>query len=76
MKKQIIQYTSPIDALIAVTKRLSTYEKEQQMDSEEFFDQYSRGQLSDEAVFVDWANDYRHYMQLRQKLAEIVPDVA
>ena len=51
MKKQIIQYTSPIDALIAVTKRLSTYENEQQMDSEEFFYQYSRGQLYDDAVF-------------------------
>ena len=38
-----IQHTSPIDALIAVTKRLSTYENQQQMDSEEFFDQYSRG---------------------------------
>ena len=48
MKKQTIQYTSPIDALIAVTKRLSTYENQQKMDSEEFFDQYSRGQLSDD----------------------------
>lgn len=71
-----IQYTSPIDALIAVTKRLSTYENQQQMDSAEFFDQYSRGQLSDDAVSVDWANDYRHYLQLRQKLAESLPDVA
>ena len=53
MLKQTIQYTSPIDALIAVTKRLSTYENQQLMDSEEFFDQYSRGQLSDDAVFVD-----------------------
>ena len=76
MKKQTIQYTSPMDALIAVTKRLSTYENQQQMDSEEFFDQYSRGQLSDDALFVDWANDYRHYLQLRQKLAESLPDVA
>ncbi|MXW79723.1 MAG: hypothetical protein F4Z57_12225 [Gemmatimonadetes bacterium] len=63
-----IQYTSPIDALIAVTKRLSTYENQQKMDSEEFFDQYSRGQLSDDAVFVDWANDYRHCLQLRAVL--------
>ncbi len=38
------------------------------MDSEEFFDQYNRGQLSDDAVFVEWANDYRHYLELRQKL--------
>ena len=59
-----IQYTSPIDALIAVTKRLSTYKNQQQMDSEEVFDQYSRGQLSDNVVFIDWANDYRHYLQL------------
>ena len=76
MKKQTIRYTSPIDALIAVTKRLSLYESQQKMDSEEFFDRYSRGQLSDDAVFVDWANDYRHYLQLRQKLAKSLPDVA
>ena len=76
MKKQTIQYTSPIDALIAVTKRLSLHESRQRMDSEEFFDRYSRGQLSDDAVFVDWANDYRHYLQLRKKLANSLPDVA
>ena len=76
MRKQTIRYTSPIDALIAVTKRLSLYESRQRMDSEEFFDQYSRGRLSDDAVFVDWANDYRHYLQLRQKLAKSLHDVA
>ena len=76
MKKQAIQYTSPIDALIAVTKRLSVYESQQGMDSEKFFDRYRRGQLSDDAVFVDWANDYRHYMQLRQELAKSLADVA
>ena len=68
MRKQTTQYTSPLDALIAVTKRLSTYESQQQMDSEDFFDQYSRGKLSDDAVFVEWANDYRHYLELRQKI--------
>ena len=64
MRKQIIQYISPIDALIAVTKRLSIYESRQRMDSEAFYDRYSRGQLSDDEVFVDWANDYRHFLQL------------
>ena len=73
MRKQTIRYTSPLDALIAVTKRLSIYESRQKMDSEEFFDQYSRGRLSDDAVFVEWANDYRHYLQLRQELARSRP---
>ena len=76
MRKQTIQYASPIDSLIAVTKRLSIYESQQKMDSEAFFNRYSQGQLSDDAVFVDWANDYRHFLQLRQELAKILPDVA
>ena len=76
MRKQTIRYTSPLDALVAVTKRLSIYESRQKMDSEEFFDQYSRGRLPDDAVFVEWANDYRHYLQLRQELAKSLPDVA
>ena len=41
------------------------------MDSEEFFDRYRRGKLSDDAVFVEWANDYRHYLELRQKLHDV-----
>ncbi|NJN22155.1 MAG: hypothetical protein HC812_14425 [Leptolyngbya sp. RL_3_1] len=68
MRKQIIQYTSPIDALVAVAKRLSTYESQQGLDSEAFFDQYQRGQLSDEVMFVEWANDYHHYLHIRKEL--------
>ena len=52
MKKQTIQYTSSIDALIAVIRRLSAYENQHQMDSEAFFDQYSQSQLPDDALFV------------------------
>lgn len=39
MRKQTIYYTSPIDALVAITKRLSLYEIQQNMNSEEFFTQ-------------------------------------
>ncbi len=42
MRKQTIQYTSSLDALVAVTKRLSVYENQRNMDSEAFFDQYSQ----------------------------------
>jgi len=76
MRKQTIQYTSPLDALIAVAKRLSLYENQQHMDSETFFDQYSRGQLPDDILFVEWANDYRHYLELRQELEQRLHDVA
>jgi hypothetical protein len=68
VRKQTIQYSSPLDALIVVAKRLSTYENRQQMGSEEFFDRYSKGQLSDVALFIEWANDYRHYLALRREI--------
>ena len=72
MRKQTVKYSSSLDALIAVTKRLNYYESREKMDSEQFFDQYSRGQLPDDVVFVEWANDYRHYLELRYEVKEAV----
>jgi hypothetical protein len=68
MRKQTIQYSSPLDALIELTKRLSSHEVQEHMDSEEFFHQYSQGRLVDNEEHVEWANDYRHYLSLRQEL--------
>lgn len=76
MRKQTIQYTSPLDALVTVAKRLSLYESQQHMDSETFFDQYSHGQLADDILFVKWANDYRHYLALHRELEQRPHDVA
>lgn len=76
MKKQTIRYSSPLDALVAVAKRLSHYESNQQMDSEDFYDRYTRGSLPDDAVFVDWANDYRHYIELRRELEQRLRNAA
>jgi hypothetical protein len=45
------------------------------MDSETFFDQYSRSQLSDDVMFVEWTNDYRHYLALRRELEQRLQDV-
>ncbi len=68
MRKQRITYTSPLDALIAVSKRLSLYENQQRMDSEAFIDHYRKGLMPDDATFVEWSNDYQHYISLRQQL--------
>ncbi|MDD1428126.1 hypothetical protein MEO94_27480, partial [Dolichospermum sp. ST_sed9] len=46
------------------------YENQQKMDSEEFFHQYNQGKLSDDTLFIEWANDYRHYLGLHQELEQ------
>jgi len=70
MRKQRTEYSSPLDALVAITKRLSLFENQRSMSSEEFFDRYSKGQLPDATDLIDWANDYRHYLALRATLEE------
>lgn len=76
MRKQTIEYSSPLDALIEITKRLSVMEHQHNIDSEEFFYQYSQGKLSDDADFVTWANDYRHYLSLHHELDAKLKHVA
>ena len=38
MKKKRIEYDSPIDALVAISKRLNTFENLYRMESEDFSD--------------------------------------
>jgi len=76
MLKQIIEYTSPLDSLVALAKQLNIYETKYQMDSEEFFAKYHQGETSDDEVFVEWAGNYQHYLALHQNLESKLRDVA
>jgi len=66
MRKVRTEYDSRVDALVAVSKRLSAYEGRNKMESEEFFDRFVKGKTEDSEEFVEWANDYQHYLALRE----------
>lgn len=70
MKKKTTEYGSPVDALVALAKRLATYENKYGMESEEFFAQYTKGHLADSEKFIEWANDYQHYLAMRGEIEE------
>ena len=55
---------------MAVSKRLSIYEGRNKMESEEFFDGFVKGQTEDSEEFVEWANDYQHYLALREEVVD------
>lgn len=76
MRKQRIEYDSPVDALVAVAKRLSGYEDRYRIVSEDFFDKYSKGQMEDSADFIEWANNYRHYIAIRDDIERHLRHVA
>ncbi len=76
MRKQRIEYDSPVDALVAIAKRLSVYETRYQSTSEEFYNNFSKGELEDSEDFVEWANDYRHYVVIRHEIEDHLQHVA
>ena len=76
MRKQVIEYTSLLDALIALTKQLNVYEIKYQMSSEDFFAKYNQGKTSDDEVFVEWAGNYQHYLALHQNIESRLKNVA
>lgn len=76
MRKERSEHRSPVDALVAVAKRLSTYENRYCMTSEEFFNGYEKGCMEDSTDFVEWANDYQHYLAIRLEIENHLRHVA
>ena len=76
MRKQRNQYISSVDALVGVLKRLNIFEGQYHLESEEFFDKFSKGQLEDSADFIEWSNDYQHYMAIRSEIESQIRNVA
>ena len=76
MRKQVVEHTSPLDTLIGLAKRLAEYEIRRGLKSEDFFNRYTQGKIRDDAPYVEWANDYRHYLAIRRDLEERLRDAA
>lgn len=68
MQTHRIEYNSPVDAIVAVAKRLSNYESQHRMPSEAFFNKFMNGELDDRLDFIEWANDYRHFLAIKLDL--------
>ena len=53
-----------------LAKRLQIYETNYNMSSEYFFEQYGKGLLTDDIIYIEWSNDYRHYIALHNEIEE------
>lgn len=74
VRKEAIQYESSIDTLVAIVKRLSNYEIQHHMSSEDFFSHYQSQQLLDDVTGSEWFDDYRHYIEIRAAIIQRLKD--
>lgn len=76
MPKKRITYLSPVDAIVELTRRLSLNEKQYGITSEDFYNQFQNGKMEDSTEFIEWANDYQHFIAIKVKLENLVAHAA
>lgn len=76
MRKQRNEYNSSLDALLAVVKEIAVFESRYKLSSEDFYDQFTKGQAGDSIDFIEWANQYQHFLALKTEIEGYLRNVA
>ena len=76
MRKVTVTYSTPIDALIDVARRMGGCENRYGMKSERFIVKYQAGEMPCENDFMEWAVACRDLRYLRNAVEERVKEVA
>jgi hypothetical protein len=66
--EEMRQRSNPIDDLVELTQEITLFEQRYKMTSSEFFDKYQRGEMGDDLDFIEWAGQYRMYLDLKHKI--------
>jgi len=66
--REAIESTSPVDALVATTRRLKEYERKYSMTTEEFYARFMSGELGDAKDFIGWAGMFEAFTRLKRRL--------
>jgi hypothetical protein len=74
--REAIESTSPVDALIATTRRLKEYEQKYSMTTEEFYARFMSGELGDAKDFIGWAGMFEAFTRLKRRLEVALMSVA
>ena len=72
MRKVTVTYSTPIDALIDVARRMGGYENKYDMKSERFIGKYQAGEMPCENDFMEWAVACRDLRYLRNAVEDSV----
>jgi hypothetical protein len=63
-----LENSPPLDDFVQVIKDLRQFELEYNLESEEFFSRFQRGEMGDDMDFVRWANKYEIYQEIKTEL--------
>jgi len=63
-----LEQTSPRKDFIQVVRDLTRYESQYELESQEFFARFQRGEMGDRIEFMRWANKYEIYQEMKANM--------
>ena len=76
MRIETTELPSALDSYTYLVKKLSDFEEHFKMSTADFFYQYEKGVLGDQSEYVEWANAYRIFLEIREQLESQLRHVA
>jgi hypothetical protein len=65
---QIIQDTNPVEDLLLLSRQMWAFEQNYKLSSADMYQQYQRGALGDDEVWLEWASTYQTFNQIKRQL--------
>ena len=66
--EEMRQHANPIEDLLELAQTLRDFEQKYHIASPDFFAKYERGEMGDDMDFIEWAGQYRMYLDLKHKI--------
>ncbi len=63
-----LERTSPLEDFIQVVRDLTHYELQYELESQEFFTRFQRGEMGDRIEFMRWANKFEIYQEMKANM--------
>ncbi len=76
MQIETRELPSALDSYTHLVKKLSDFKEQFKMSTEDFFYRYEKGTLGDQTEFIEWANAYRIFLEIREQLESQLRHVA
>jgi len=69
--ERALEKSSSLDDFVRIIRDLTLLEHQYNLDSEEFFTRFQRGEMGDNIDFIRWANKYEIYQETKTDMEHV-----
>ena len=66
--EEIKEKASPMDDILDLMWQLIAFEEQYNMQTDEFYARFMRGEMGDGMDFIEWAGKYESFLEIKQEI--------